>query len=689
MRNTKYSLEPYQEEFIADIDQELQVHNYIIAQLATGGGKTVVFAGITEQFLNETDKNVIIFVHRKELLTQTREKLFDWYNLNHLCIDTNTTRDNVRFFTGRVFVAMVETFDRRAKDSSFLNGIKNIGLVIIDEAHLENFKKIFDHFPDAKRIGFTATPISANKKDPLNNYYYSIIVGPAINELIEINKEKPTRGVVEDETYVPDNIDRNTLEEKGDDFDPVQMSLEFSKMRQIQNTIDAYKKNAFDKKMLCFNVSVHHSLLVTKEMCKAGLNAKHLDAKSSDEDREECFKWLKKTPNAILCNVGIATTGFDEPSVEGVIINKATKSLTLYKQMCGRSARPYHYGNGVYKTKHIILDMGDNAQGGGHGAWSDETDWADLFYNPQSSKTGKAPQKLCPKCDCLNPAAIRVCKGCGHEFEIIASIEDTVPKEMIRVIKGINVKQNINQHKDKSKYYSYFETIKKVAQLTRKEYTENILNEEQYGKFESACIDKVTEWFKLKHRKPNQTYINYTKLRFYKELVALGFIIEREEIDNLNIFFSSKKSLKELKNEAKDADEKYIEFIYGENKLQFNDILDILKNNTNVDFVNKIGLHCLPDLTKFIDTIKEKDYSNTSVINNEKLSLYSEIELQQLSSKLSEVFEEWGKEAQRLAKEKVQAAEYINMWKVMQKIQHPEDSYNSEIKESDYNVEVE
>ena len=139
MRNTKYSLEPYQEEFIADIDQELQGHNYIIAQLATGGGKTVVFAGITAQFLNETDKNVIIFVHRKELLTQTREKLFEWYNLNHLCIDTNTTRDNVRFFTGSVFVAMVETFDRRAKDSSFLNGIKNIGLVIIDEAHLENF----------------------------------------------------------------------------------------------------------------------------------------------------------------------------------------------------------------------------------------------------------------------------------------------------------------------------------------------------------------------------------------------------------------------------------------------------------------------------------------------------------------------------------------------------------------------
>ena len=49
--------------------------------------------------------------------------------------------------------------------------------------------------------------------------------------------------------------------------------------------------------------------------------------------------WFKKTPNAILTSVSILTTGFDEPTVESIILNRATKSLTLYYQMIGRGSR--------------------------------------------------------------------------------------------------------------------------------------------------------------------------------------------------------------------------------------------------------------------------------------------------------------------------------------------------------------
>jgi|GEM_PF-934449 len=530
MRNTKYSLEPYQDKFISDIAVELKTNDAIIAQLSTGGGKTVVFASITDEFLRDTDRNVIIFVHRQELLTQTRAKLVDWYNLSHLAIDTNTIGgDNLKYFTGRVYVAMVETFDRRSKDSSFLRLIKNIGLVIIDEAHISNFKKIYEHFPGAKRIGFTATPIAATKKDPLRNYYSSIVIGCSIRELININKERPTRGIVQDITYTIDNITRANLEVKGEEFDEDFMGKEFSKKRQIQNTIDAYLKYGFGKKMLCFNANVAHSKLVTEEMCKAGLNARHLDAKNDIEEyRKECFNWLKKTPNAILCNVGIATTGFDEPSVEGVIINKATKSLTLYKQMCGRSARPYQYPDGNYKTEHIILDMGDNVIEGGHGEWSDETDWEHLFYHPQIPKTGKAPVKKCPKCECVNPAAGKICKNkeCNFEFPIDAAQEDTVPKEMIRVTKEINVKKNIEQFRDRSEFSSYFETIKQVAKHIRKEYSEDHLDELQLKQISRVCIIKINEWFKLKNKRINPAYQNDCKFRLYQDLKCLGFNID-------------------------------------------------------------------------------------------------------------------------------------------------------------------
>jgi superfamily II DNA or RNA helicase len=42
--------------------------------------------------------------------------------------------------------------------------------------------------------------------------------------------------------------------------------------------------------------------------------------------------------DAILTSVGIPT-GFDEPTVDTIILNRATKSLTLYYQMIGRGSR--------------------------------------------------------------------------------------------------------------------------------------------------------------------------------------------------------------------------------------------------------------------------------------------------------------------------------------------------------------
>jgi type I site-specific restriction endonuclease len=51
------------------------------------------------------------------------------------------------------------------------------------------------------------------------------------------------------------------------------------------------------------------------------------------------LQWLKETPDAIVTSVGILTTGFDEPTVECIILNRATRSLTLYHQMIGRGSR--------------------------------------------------------------------------------------------------------------------------------------------------------------------------------------------------------------------------------------------------------------------------------------------------------------------------------------------------------------
>jgi type I site-specific restriction endonuclease len=87
------------------------------------------------------------------------------------------------------------------------------------------------------------------------------------------------------------------------------------------------------------------------------------------------LQWFKDTPDAILTSVGILTTGFDEPSIESIIINRATKSLALYFQMIGRGSRVVNE-----KKEFLVVDLGNNVARFGN--WTDEVDWQFIFKNP-------------------------------------------------------------------------------------------------------------------------------------------------------------------------------------------------------------------------------------------------------------------------------------------------------------------
>lgn len=102
---------------------------------------------------------------------------------------------------------------------------------------------------------------------------------------------------------------------------------------------------------------------------------RHLDNTCSKQERKDILKWFKNTPGGILSSVSILTTGFDEPSVESIILNRATRSLTLYFQMIGRGSRVR--GD---KNTFKVIDLGNNAIR--FGPWSQPVDWQHIFKNP-------------------------------------------------------------------------------------------------------------------------------------------------------------------------------------------------------------------------------------------------------------------------------------------------------------------
>ena len=83
------------------------------------------------------------------------------------------------------FIAMVETLHNRLNDDG--NFIKDVGLVIVDEAHYNSFRKIFQYYVNCNILGVTATPLSSNRNLPLNKNYDELIIGSSISNLVNQN----------------------------------------------------------------------------------------------------------------------------------------------------------------------------------------------------------------------------------------------------------------------------------------------------------------------------------------------------------------------------------------------------------------------------------------------------------------------------------------------------------------------
>lgn len=137
----------------------------------------------------------------------------------------------------------------------------------------------------------------------------------------------------------------------------------------------AYEEVAIGDKTLIFNSGIDTSMRVEETFKKRGYPIRHLDSTFSDKDRKEVLKWFKETPDAILTSVGILTTGFDEPTVQTIILNRATRSLTLYHQMIGRGSRKL-----PNKDRFKVIDLGNNVRR--FGLWQDYLNWQDAFRFP-------------------------------------------------------------------------------------------------------------------------------------------------------------------------------------------------------------------------------------------------------------------------------------------------------------------
>ncbi|RVT72760.1 DEAD/DEAH box helicase [Flavobacterium sufflavum] len=347
------------------IDNGPEKH-HLLYQLPTGGGKTVIFSEIVRRYLSKHDKKVVVLTHRIELCKQT-SKMLKGFGVKNKIINSKV-KDLPDQNEYSCFVAMVETLKNRINDEKLI--LDNIGLVIIDEAHYNSFRKLLNSFANAFILGVTATPLSSNIKLPMNQSYDELIVGDTISSLIENGflAKATTYSYDVGLTSLKVGINGDYTVKSSDDL--------YTNTLMQEKLLHAYTERSLGKKTLIFNNGINTSLYVYETFREAGYEIRHLDNTSSNEERKEILHWFKHTKDAILTSVGILTTGFDEPTVETIILNRATKSLTLYYQMIGRGSRKL-----PHKDEFTVIDLGNNAAR--FGLWSEPVNWQHIFKSPE------------------------------------------------------------------------------------------------------------------------------------------------------------------------------------------------------------------------------------------------------------------------------------------------------------------
>lgn len=351
-------------------------------------------------------KSVIVFTHRKELLTQAGGT-FSKFGLNPEFIEANKKPN----LSAQLHVAMVETFNRRME--TYQNILSNKDLIIFDEAHLQNFTKLFPFISDKSYvIGATATPYRKPKESQMSEFYEDLVQIMDTLDVIETGKLCMAKSY-----GIP--IDMKGLKKKGDDYD-TERYYEDNKI--YEGVLENYKLHSLNEKTIIFASQVKSSKRVRNHFIENGFDCRHIDGTTPKKERETILKWFNDTPNAILCNCGVLTAGFDQPDIRTVILYRATTSLPLFLQMCGRGSRKIP-GKDHFK----ILDFGNNIKR--LGFWQDRRTWS-LRYDAKH-KVGAAPIKECPECYFMLPMSAKECPNCGYVFhQKIKDPEKVILKEL-------------------------------------------------------------------------------------------------------------------------------------------------------------------------------------------------------------------------------------------------------------------
>lgn len=348
-------LRHYQEECIDACLQALETGKRRIAvSLATGGGKTVIFANLLSQIKAvKTGNRVLILTHRKELATQAQAQIGRFNPDLKVEIEMGTS---VASEDADVVVAGVQSLQGTRLENLDPLAFK---AVIIDEAHhaaSNSYLKILKHFKATRAksnvaiIGFTATLYRADTKTltkAFDHVVYDLTFTDMISDgwlsSVRFSTVTSIADLAEVEVGASGDFKTSSLS-KIINTKPMN-NLVFKTWRSMT------RQNGY-KSTIVFCVDVKHVEDMVALFRSQGINAEGVTGATKACTRSQVVEDFRNGDIPVVFNCGVFTEGTDIPNIDLVILNRPTKSKGLMMQMIGRGLR-LHPG----KDHTAIVDL--------------------------------------------------------------------------------------------------------------------------------------------------------------------------------------------------------------------------------------------------------------------------------------------------------------------------------------------
>lgn len=271
----------------------------------------------------------------------------------------------------RIHIAMAPTLANRWRS------IEPPDVVIIDECHhapADGYRAFLDGWPNAKRIGFTATLWRLDGQG-FQDLFDAHVDGPPVSWFVE-------QGYLTDVgVYAPFEPDLRGVASRCGDYEQSALEQALERSRLFGNAAEAFHRFITDPKTaVAFCCSKKHADLACGAFMESGIVSNTLLGEDQGDARRSKIAALDAAEVRATCSVDVVSEGFDLPSIDAAVLMRPTKSKALYLQQVGRALRPVYADGFDLNTKDgrlaaiaagpkpraIVLDLAGNWHRHGH-----------------------------------------------------------------------------------------------------------------------------------------------------------------------------------------------------------------------------------------------------------------------------------------------------------------------------------